>query len=221
MAAPVTAVDPVCGMTVDTSNAAATVEHKGTTYHFCAKHCAEKFQANPDSYLENGPTGMDDEPASYRPLAVVIGMILLVAAVLGVRDQIAGEWSLTDAIHRFMVGFFLVFAGFKLVDLKGFAAGYQTYDLLASRVPAYGYVYPFIELGFGLAMILWPTNIPLLWAEVAVMSFSGLGVAIKLAKKEPFQCACLGTFLKVPLTKVTLIEDFGMAGLAGLMIFLL
>ena len=42
----------------------------------------------------------------------------------------------------------------------------------------------------------------------------GLGVAIKIAKKEPVKCVCLGTFLKIPLTNITLIEDFGMAGLA-------
>lgn len=35
-----------------------------------------------------------------------------------------------------------------------------------------------------------------------------------------FRCACLGTFLKVPLTKVTLIEDFGMAALALVMLLL-
>jgi hypothetical protein len=55
---------------------------------------------------------------------------------------------------------------------------------------------------------------PLLWAEIAVMGFSGIGVAIKLTRGEQFQCACLGTALNVPLTSVTLIEDFGMAALA-------
>jgi hypothetical protein len=49
---------------------------------------------------------------------------------------------------------------------------------------------------------------------------NGLGVLIKITKKEHFQCACLGTFLKVPLTKVSLIEDFGMALMALLMILL-
>ena len=61
----------------------------------------------------------------------------------------------------------------------------------------------------------------LLWAEVIVMGFSGIGVTLKLWKGEEFQCACLGTFLKVPLTKITLIEDFGMAGLALVLLFLL
>jgi hypothetical protein len=106
------------------------------------------------------------------------------------------------------------------MDIEGFKEGYSTYDLLAQKVPAYGYVYPFIELLFGLTMILLPFSRGILIAEFIVMAFSGLGVAIKLAKKEPFICACLGTFLKVPLTKVTLIEDFGMAGLALLMLLI-
>jgi len=120
-----------------------------------------------------------------------------------------------------MTGFFLVFAGFKLMDLNGFAEGYSTYDLSAQKWFGYGYVYPFIELGFGLLMLSGFHSAWLLWTEFALMTFSGLGVAIKIARREPFMCACLGTFLKVPLTYVTLIEDFGMAGLALLLIFLI
>lgn len=52
------------------------------------------------------------------------------------------------------------------------------------------------------------------------MIFSGIGVANKLLKREPFQCVCIGTFLKVPLTKITLIEDFGMAILALIMLLM-
>ena len=119
-----------------------------------------------------------------------------------------------------MAGFFLVFAGFKLMDLKGFAEGYSTYDLLAERWFGYGYIYPFIELVFGLAMLAIIQSPLLLWTEFIVMAFSGIGVSIKLAKGEEFQCACLGTFLKVPLTKVTLFEDFGMALLALVLILI-
>src|SRR5262249_23622619 len=109
----------------------------------------------------------------------------------------------------------------KLMDLKGFAEGYSTYDLLAQKWFGYGYIYPFIELAFGLLMLAGYHTVGLFWIEFAVMGFSGLGVAIKLARREPFMCACLGTFLKVPLTYVTLVEDFGMAILALLLIFFL
>jgi hypothetical protein len=156
----------------------------------------------------------------YISLAIIVGLILGTSIVLSFRDFQAGNFSIPATLSYFMIGFFLVFAGFKLIELKGFAEGYSSYDLLARKVFAYGYVYPFIELFFGLAMILYPTSVPLLLAEIGVMGFSGIGVAIKLMKKEKFQCVCLGTFLKVPLTKVTVIEDFGMAGLALVMLFI-
>lgn len=146
---------------------------------------------------------------SYMPLVVILLLIAI--------SSLAVSWSgftFYDFILYFMTGFFLVFSGFKLMDLKGFAEGYSTYDLLAKRWFFYGYIYPFIELAFGLVMLAGFHSDWLLWTELAVMAFSGLGVAIKLAKGEEFQCACLGTFLKVPLTKITLLEDFGMALLA-------
>ena len=157
---------------------------------------------------------------NYLPLAIIIGLILLTTIVLSFRDLQLGNFVTSTTISYFMIGFFLVFSGFKLIGLKGFAEGYSTYDLLARRVSAYGYVYPFIELFFGLSMILAPTSKPLLFAEIFVMSFSGVGVAIKLVKKEKFQCVCLGTILKVPLTKITVIEDFGMAALALVMLLI-
>lgn len=158
---------------------------------------------------------------SYVPLFVIITSILLTSIVLAVRDAGIGTFAIENLISYFMIGFFIVFATFKLMDLPGFAEGYQTYDLLAKRVPVYGYVYPFIELFFGFTMIILPFSRGLLIAEFAVMAFSGVGVAIKIAKKEKFLCACLGTFLKVPLTKITLIEDFGMALLALIMLLLM
>ena len=145
---------------------------------------------------------------SYMPLVVVIALITAVSAIVSRNGE------LSDFIINFMTGFFIVFTGFKLMDLKGFAEGYSTYDLLAQKWFGYGYIYPFIELAFGFLMLSGYHPEWLLWTEFAVMAFSGLGVGTKLAKGEEFMCACLGTFLKVPLTKVTLVEDFGMAALA-------
>lgn len=156
----------------------------------------------------------------YQPLIVVISVILLTSFIISLSQGGLGFISFKPFISNFMIGFFLTFSAFKLMDLSGFAQGYSTYDLLAMRWFEYGYIYPFIELFFGLVMIIIGDSVPLLWAEVGVMIFSGLGVLIKLLKKEKFQCACLGTFLKVPLTKVTLVEDFGMAFLAFLLLIL-
>ncbi len=50
------AVDPVCGMTVDTADAAHTAVHDGTTYSFCCAGCQERFAASPAQFL-SAPAG--------------------------------------------------------------------------------------------------------------------------------------------------------------------
>lgn len=160
----------------------------------------------------------EDSKESYTPLVIIIGLVCLVTLVLAIRDNSMGIFSWQTAMMNFMAGFFLVFSAFKLLDIKGFAEGYASYDLLAQKIYSYGYVYPFIELVLGILYLLHIDSPLLNGVTFVVMLFSGLGVAVKLAKKEQFQCACLGTFLKVPLTKVTLIEDFGMALMALLML---
>ena len=58
------AIDPVCGMTVDPARAAGHVEHEGTTYYFCSKGCVAKFSADPEHYLA-ARLRSPDEYASY------------------------------------------------------------------------------------------------------------------------------------------------------------
>src|SRR5579872_6410820 len=53
MSAP-TAIDPVCGMTVNTSTHLRT-EYHGQTYYFCAPGCLAKFQADPERFLHPEP----------------------------------------------------------------------------------------------------------------------------------------------------------------------
>ncbi|HEU0037157.1 MAG TPA: heavy metal translocating P-type ATPase [Kofleriaceae bacterium] len=51
-----TAIDPVCGMTVDPATArGGSVEHAGHTYHFCSPGCATKFRADPARYVHEAP----------------------------------------------------------------------------------------------------------------------------------------------------------------------
>jgi len=50
-----TAIDPVCGMTVDPRRAAGSYEYRGTTYFFCSKSCLERFRADPERCLQPRP----------------------------------------------------------------------------------------------------------------------------------------------------------------------
>jgi len=46
--------DPVCGMEIDKDEAAATSEHMGKTFYFCAEACKEKFEEDPMKYMKMG-----------------------------------------------------------------------------------------------------------------------------------------------------------------------
>jgi P-type Cu+ transporter len=46
------AIDPVCGMTVDIGTAKHISEHRHQNYYFCSAGCKTKFQANPAKYLD-------------------------------------------------------------------------------------------------------------------------------------------------------------------------
>ena len=56
------AVDPVCGMTVDTHVGKPTHDYQGHTYHFCSSGCQAKFSASPERYLNK-----QDEPEPAPP----------------------------------------------------------------------------------------------------------------------------------------------------------
>jgi len=49
-------VDPVCGMTVDTRDAAHVAVHDDRTYYFCCAGCQERFVAEPGRFLRT-PAG--------------------------------------------------------------------------------------------------------------------------------------------------------------------
>ncbi|HLG19940.1 MAG TPA: heavy metal translocating P-type ATPase, partial [Bdellovibrionota bacterium] len=60
--------DPVCGMSVDESRAAARAEHRGKAYFFCSLHCKEAFLKNPRLYLEpRPPTSLPARPTASNP----------------------------------------------------------------------------------------------------------------------------------------------------------
>jgi Cu+-exporting ATPase len=51
-----TAIDPVCGMTVDPAKTPHRAEHLGQAFHFCSAGCRTKFVADPGRYLSPKPS---------------------------------------------------------------------------------------------------------------------------------------------------------------------
>jgi len=44
------ATDPVCGMTIEDTDAVGTSVYEDKTYHFCSNDCKEEFDENPEDY---------------------------------------------------------------------------------------------------------------------------------------------------------------------------
>jgi YHS domain-containing protein len=45
------AIDPVCGMSVDTEHAEYRSFQKGDTYYFCSAGCKQTFDKDPGKYM--------------------------------------------------------------------------------------------------------------------------------------------------------------------------
>src|SRR5918996_3619695 len=61
--------DPVCGMRIDTDDAAATAEYEGETYYFCSEACREAFVSGPDSFGAVAMAGVEGDRVTEEELA--------------------------------------------------------------------------------------------------------------------------------------------------------
>lgn len=152
---------------------------------------------------------------TYKPL-LIIGSFITGVSLITAEHQGAVHGMMF--MSHFMAGFFLVFSFFKLLNLKGFAESYAMYDLLAKKIPAYGYAYPFIELGLGIGYLTHPDSFSLNLVTAVVMGFSSLGVIESVLNKKKIRCACLGDVFNLPMSTVTIIEDLLMVGMSVMVI---
>ena len=152
---------------------------------------------------------------SLYPLLLIVGYLL--GGVLLI-ERSADGWSWSRAMRHFMAGFFLVFSFFKLLDPAGFVSAYRGYDLLARRSRAWAWSYPYVELGLGAAYLLDVFPVVVNAVTLVLMVVGAAGVIRALRERRSIRCACLGTALNLPMTKVTLVEDLTMAVMAGAML---
>lgn len=140
---------------------------------------------------------------TYKPILLIFGYItvitLLVEANRGFNTM---HW-----MSNFMGAFFITFSFFKMLDLKGFAESYFSYDIIAKHWMGYGYLYAFIELALGVAFITSFNPILTNAVTFVVMSISIIGVLQSVLNKRKIKCACLGAVFNLPMSTVTIIED--------------
>ena len=153
---------------------------------------------------------------TYKPILIVFAYITGVTVLI---EIVSYEFLWMRWMQNFMAAFFIVFSFFKILDVKGFAEKYASYDIIAKRWIGWGYIYAFIELGLGMAYLLrfnpMITNI----ATFVVMSISIIGVLQTVLNKRKIKCACLGAVFNLPMSTITIIEDALMIAMsAGMLI---
>ena len=159
---------------------------------------------------------IEKESSEWRqlfPLFLIFGYLFSAATLMNLKS-----WSVGEFMLDFMGLFYIVFGFFKFLDLKGFPASFGMYDPIAKRIPIYGWIYPFLETSLGLMFLLrWQIPFALI-TTIIILGITTIGVLNTLLNKNQIQCACLGTALKLPMTKATLIENSIMLVMAGWML---
>jgi len=155
---------------------------------------------------------------TYKPLLLIIGFIVGVTLLV---QYPFSDFSWILWMRHFMAGFFLVFAFFKLLNIKGFASSYQSYDLLARSWKSWGYIYPFVELSLGILYLINIAPILTNWLTLIILGVSSIGVIQSVMDKRKIKCACLGDVFNLPMSAVTIIEDLSMVTMAGIMLLML
>ncbi|MEM6363219.1 MAG: MauE/DoxX family redox-associated membrane protein [Planctomycetota bacterium] len=153
--------------------------------------------------------------ATYKPLMILIAYCIG-GSLIAIFANGTNQWSF--AMRIFMGLFFVSFSFLKMIDLGGFARAFRSYDVVAKRWPAYGYVYPVIELGLGVAYLLSLGPIATNVITLIVMIIGTVGVVNAVMRKAEIQCGCMGTTFDLPMSTVTIIENVSMAVMAAAML---
>lgn len=155
---------------------------------------------------------------TYKPVLLLFSYVFGLSAIASWQN---GGINWMEFMRFFMAGFFLSFSFFKLINLKGFAESYAMYDVVAKKIPAWGYIYAFIELGLGVAFLVNLNPLVANWITLIVMTVSIIGVLQSVLNKKKIQCACLGAVFNLPMSTLTIIEDFLMIAMSAAMLILM
>ena len=178
-----------------------------------SKFRIEEKLVDDSSTLINEPSIESDQEKSklqqLKPLLIILIYISVASILMNFEN-----WNSKEVMLDFMGLFYIVFSFFKMLDLKGFPESFRMYDPLAKRLPIYGWIYPFIETGLGLMLLMRFEIKTALIITLIVLGITTIGVTKTLLDKKSIRCACLGTALKLPMTEATFIENIIMIAMA-------
>ena len=177
---------------------------------------SDKYTISEKNVFNNTSETKTEEKTDLQqlfPLFLIFGYIIIASILLN-----NSPWNSNGFMLDFMGLFYIVFSFFKLLDLKGFPASFKMYDPLAKVMPLYGWAYPFIEVALGVMFLMRFEITIALIITLIILGITTIGVTKTLLDKKSIQCACLGTALKLPMTKATFIENSIMIVMAIIML---
>jgi len=151
----------------------------------------------------------------YLPLIYVY----LLTIFLSIYANFLFNLNFKETVFLFLGIFLIIFSLVKIIRLKDFVEAFSEYDFITQKYKIYGYLFPFFEMFFGVVFLFRIENILLELFCISLFSLNSYSVYLALKKKRKFMCACLGDLIKVPLSKVSLFENFTM--LFGIIVLLL
>ena len=143
---------------------------------------------------------------NYLPLIYIYLISLILALCYNFYFQIPAR----NFLVVFLGIFSITFGALKIIRLNDFVEAFSEYDFISQKSRVYGYLFPFFELFFGLSFLLLIDNLLIELFCLTFFTINLFSVILALQKKQKFICACLGDLIKVPLSKVSLIENLTM-----------
>jgi len=151
------AVDPVCGMTVDSHTTPHRSEHGGRTFYFCGAGCRSRFIADPAKYLSSEARAAEPVPEGtiyicpMHPQIRQLGPGSCPICGMALEPELAGAEAgpnpeLRDMISRFWIGLVLTLPVVALEMGGHFTSLHMLLGQVASN---------WLQFLFGTPVVLW------------------------------------------------------------------
>jgi hypothetical protein len=176
---------------------------------------AEEDKQPASVHQSNVVQAINTEEERRKLKRTLLGILLVGAMLTVIRGIEIRRW-----IADFLAVFFVTFAAFKFSDIEAFAQMYRNYDWLAKRIRPWAYILPFIQAFLGFYYLL--SDGPRRLDIIALVVTGTATIPAIRAYHHHFktQYAYHKVYLRLPFTKISMIESVTTFILSGAMLVL-
>ncbi len=159
--------------------------------------------------------------SAYFIKSQLVPLYWVLILILGLSVLLTYLYPSNTFMMYLMWIWFWTFGIMKLYNLEDFVKNFSEYDLVSKKYSIYGYAHPFIEIILWFIYIFDTQMMYTMTANIMGIIISGLWIASAywiVSSWKNISCACMGTYWKLPMTKVTILENTVMLWMILLMI---